>query len=101
MSNDLTNQRSPTGTPRIGLHALVSRVVRWLCGDRIIYGLSTEGDSQNGWKFSMQSRHTFRSRKKAEKYIPTFEASCYDEKYFECAVPGSLKTKITAYELHG
>ena len=96
------NATISTQTPNGGsLTRFVSRVVRWLLGDRKIYGLSTEGDSLNGWKFSMMCRHTFRSRKKAEKYIPTFEAACYDEKYFECAVPGSLKTKIIAYELHG
>lgn len=101
MSNDLTSQASTVGTPRIGLNAVVSRVVRWLIGYRKIYGLLTEGDSRNGWKFSMRSAHMFRSRKKAEKYIPTFEAACCDEKYFESAVPGSLKTKTIEYELHG
>jgi hypothetical protein len=96
------NATISTETPNGGsLTRFVSRVVRWLFGYRKIYGLLTEGDSRNGWKFSMNSAHMFRSRKKAEKYIPTFEAACYDEKYIECAVPGTLKTKILKYELHG
>ena len=80
---------------------LVSRVVQWLKGQRKIYGLYTEGNSLNGWKFKMSSKKMFRSRKSAEFHIMEFEKKCCDPEKFESAEVGSLETKIIEYELHG
>jgi hypothetical protein len=80
---------------------LVSRVVQWVKGHRKIYGLYTEGNSLNGWKFKMSSKKMFKSRKSAEQHIAEFEKKCCDPEKFEAAEVGSLETKIMEYELHG
>jgi hypothetical protein len=67
---------------------------------RTIYQLTTEGESRNGWPFKMRSKAVFEIRSVAEGYISEFEAMCYDDNHFKCAVPGSLKTTILELELY-
>ena len=82
------------------LQRLVRRIAQWLFSYRIIYGLSTEGDSINGWKFKMRYKLMFLTRRSAERNIPQFEARCYDRNFFEVAKEGTLKTKVDEYELY-
>jgi hypothetical protein len=64
-----------------------------------IFGLSTRGDSLNGWVFKMKSKKMFTCKEGAEKYINKFEELCYDEKQVDAAARGTLKTIIIEYEL--
>ncbi len=67
---------------------------------RIIYQLTTKGDSLNGWPFRMRSKALFVTKEAAEAYIPEFEAACYDRTHFECAQSGTLRTTLLELDLY-
>lgn len=64
-----------------------------------IFGLYSEGESINGWKFKTYSKKMFTNKQNAENYILIFEKSCHDDTNFDAAVEGTLKTKIIEFDL--
>jgi len=59
-----------------------------------IYELVTSGSSVNGWSLRGISKLVFLDKQAAAEHIESFEEKWYDDTYFECAIPGTLKTEI-------